>query len=53
MPIILNNLQFDKTVKLSIYSSLEAQEIYFGDFNERIVLIIPEYYVYKEGVGMF
>lgn len=48
VPIILNNLQFDKTVKLSIYSSLEAQEIYFGDFNERIVLIIPEYYAYKE-----
>lgn len=49
VPIILNNLQFDKTVKLSIYSSLEAQGIYFGDFNERIVLMIPEYYVYKEG----
>lgn len=48
VPISLNNLQFDKTVKLSIYSSLEAQEIYFGDFNERIVLIIPEYYAYKE-----
>lgn len=48
VPIILNNLKVDKNVKLSIYSSLEAQEIYFGDFKEKIILIVPEYYVYKE-----
>lgn len=48
VPIILNNLKVDKNVKLSIYSSLEAQEIYFGDFREEIILTVPEYYVYKE-----